>query len=86
MLANDQDALGLTCLRSIREFCDLNMPIVMFDKDGNFCVLRLEDVSLQPNIFDGPNLMTDNLGFVAASPVIRTRGPRWHKIACKKIV
>lgn len=29
---------------SIREFCDLKMPILMFDKDGNFCVLRLEDV------------------------------------------
>ena len=31
---------------SIREFCDLQMPLLMFDKDGNFCVLRLEEVSL----------------------------------------
>lgn len=29
---------------SIREFCELSMPILMFDKDGNYCVLRLEDV------------------------------------------
>lgn len=29
---------------SIREFCELKMPILMFDKDGNYCVLRLEDV------------------------------------------
>lgn len=32
------------CRQFIREFCDLKMPIVMFDKDGNFCVLRLEDL------------------------------------------
>lgn len=30
---------------SIREFCDLKMPILMFDRDGNYCVLRLEEVS-----------------------------------------
>lgn len=30
---------------SIREFCDLDMPIVMFDKDGKYCILRLEEVS-----------------------------------------
>lgn len=33
--------------KSIREFCELSMPILMFDKDENFSVLRLEDVSLQ---------------------------------------
>lgn len=29
---------------SIREFCELSMPVLMFDKDGNFHVLRLEQV------------------------------------------
>lgn len=31
---------------SIREFCDLSMPILMFDKDENYCVLKLEEVSV----------------------------------------
>lgn len=30
--------------RSIREFCKLSMPVIMFDKDGNYVVLRLEEV------------------------------------------
>lgn len=39
----------LTCLGlSIREFCELSVPILMFDKDGNYCVLRLEDVGPRP--------------------------------------
>lgn len=39
--------LKLGCLFiSIREFCDLSMPILMFDKDENYCVLRLEEVSV----------------------------------------
>lgn len=40
---------------SIREFCDLQMPILMFDKDENFVVLRLEEVSTPPvsRDFDG---------------------------------
>lgn len=29
---------------SIREFCELDMPILMFDKDGSFVVMRLEQV------------------------------------------
>lgn len=29
---------------SIREFCELDMPIFMFDKDKNFVVMRLEQV------------------------------------------
>lgn len=41
---------GLTVLHSIREFCELETPIVMFDKYGDYCVLRLEDVSLRPDI------------------------------------
>jgi hypothetical protein len=33
-----------TDVYSIREFCDLEMPIIMFDKDGAFVVMRLEQV------------------------------------------
>jgi hypothetical protein len=29
---------------SIREFCELDLPILMFDKDGKFCVMRLQQV------------------------------------------
>lgn len=38
MIADDE------CCFSIREFCELQMPIFMFDKDGNFVVMRLEQV------------------------------------------
>lgn len=31
-------------VNSIREFCDLDTPIFMFDKNGDFIVLRLEQV------------------------------------------
>lgn len=30
--------------RSIREFCELDMPIFMFDKNGDFMVARLGEV------------------------------------------
>lgn len=30
---------------SIREFCDFPTPIFMFDKDGNFVVMKLKEVS-----------------------------------------
>ena len=30
---------------SIREFCDLTMPIFMYDKDGSCVVKTLEEVS-----------------------------------------
>ena len=30
---------------SMREFCDLSVPIIMFDKDDNFAVMTLEEVS-----------------------------------------
>lgn len=36
----------LTNEKSIREFCDLKAPIIMFDKDDNYKVARLEQVSL----------------------------------------
>lgn len=43
-------SLKLTWLfLSIREFCDLKIPILMFDKDEKYCVLRLEDVSRCPD-------------------------------------
>ncbi|KAI2629788.1 cytidine deaminase-like protein [Hypoxylon sp. NC1633] len=32
------------CRQFIREFCDLAAPIIMFDKDDNFIVLRLEEI------------------------------------------
>jgi len=31
-------------LCSIREFCELDLPIWLFDKDGSFQVVRLEQV------------------------------------------
>ena len=31
-------------LISIREFCELDMPIFMFDKDAAFVVMKLEQV------------------------------------------
>lgn len=31
-------------LYSIREFCNLQTPIIMFDKDGSFVVMKLEQV------------------------------------------
>jgi len=32
---------------SIREFCELDMPVFMLDKDGAFVVMRLEQVCLK---------------------------------------
>ncbi|OTB18338.1 hypothetical protein K445DRAFT_55839, partial [Daldinia sp. EC12] len=32
------------CRQFIREFCDLTAPIIMFDKDDNFTVFRLEEL------------------------------------------
>ena len=29
---------------SIREFCELSTPVYMFDKDGNFMVMKLEQL------------------------------------------
>jgi cytidine deaminase len=36
--------VGMTC--SIREFCELQMPIFMFDKDGAFVVMKLEQACI----------------------------------------
>ncbi|KAI0164835.1 cytidine deaminase [Xylariaceae sp. FL1272] len=35
------------CRQFIREFCDLEAPIIMFDKDDNYVVMRLGEVSLR---------------------------------------
>ncbi|KAI1382136.1 cytidine deaminase-like protein [Hypoxylon crocopeplum] len=32
------------CRQFIREFCDFKTPIIMFDKDDNYTVLRLEEM------------------------------------------
>ncbi|KAJ6257749.1 hypothetical protein Dda_7538 [Drechslerella dactyloides] len=32
------------CRQFIREFCDLNLPIYMWDKDGNYVVKTLEEL------------------------------------------
>jgi hypothetical protein len=40
--------LTLVSLCSIREFCDLSIPIIMFDKDSNYVVMKLEEVSVWP--------------------------------------
>lgn len=47
-LSYRQPAL-ISCCHSIREFCDLTMPILMFDQNLDYVVLRLEDVS--PTLF-----------------------------------
>lgn len=31
-------------IASIREFCSLDLPILMFDKDGNHITMTLEEV------------------------------------------
>ena len=36
--------MRLTIPHSIREFCALEGPIIMFDKDENYAVLRLQEV------------------------------------------
>ncbi|PQE11551.1 cytidine deaminase protein [Rutstroemia sp. NJR-2017a WRK4] len=45
---------NLCDVNSIREFCDLSMPIFMFDKNGDFVVMKLE--SLLPLSF-GPEAL-----------------------------
>ncbi|PSR92372.1 cytidine deaminase-like protein [Coniella lustricola] len=32
------------CRQTIREFCELQIPVIMFDKAGDYCVLRLEEL------------------------------------------
>lgn len=41
---------GLNTYFSIREFCELQTPIFMFDKDGAFVVMRLEQVWLSSSV------------------------------------
>ncbi|KAI1737345.1 cytidine deaminase [Xylaria scruposa] len=45
------------CRQFIREFCDLKTPIIMFDKDDNYLVMRLEEllpVSFGPEALPPP--------------------------------
>ncbi|KAI0457733.1 cytidine deaminase [Xylaria acuta] len=45
------------CRQFIREFCDLKTPIIMFDKDDNYVVMRLEEllpVSFGPEALPPP--------------------------------
>ncbi|KAI0191778.1 cytidine deaminase-like protein [Xylaria flabelliformis] len=45
------------CRQFIREFCDLNTPIIMFDKDDNYVVMSLEEllpVSFGPEALPPP--------------------------------
>ncbi|RYC59578.1 hypothetical protein CHU98_g6622 [Xylaria longipes] len=45
------------CRQFIREFCDLDVPIIMFDKDDRYVVMRLEEllpVSFGPEALPPP--------------------------------
>ncbi|KAI0482205.1 cytidine deaminase-like protein [Xylariaceae sp. FL0804] len=45
------------CRQFIREFCDLDAPVIMFDKDDNYMVLRLDEllpVSFGPEALPPP--------------------------------
>ncbi|EPE27111.1 Cytidine deaminase-like protein [Glarea lozoyensis ATCC 20868] len=49
------------CRQFIREFCDLKTPIFMFDKDGAFIVMRLEQLlplSFGPEALPPPGSLT----------------------------
>ncbi|KAH8591982.1 cytidine deaminase-like protein [Bisporella sp. PMI_857] len=51
------------CRQFIREFCDLDTPIFMFDKDENFVVLRLEQLlpmSFGPDALPPPGTNPDS--------------------------
>ncbi|KAG7293129.1 hypothetical protein NEMBOFW57_003175 [Staphylotrichum longicolle] len=43
---------------AIREFCDLSVPIIMFDKDSNYVVMKLEELlplSFGPEALGAPD-------------------------------
>jgi len=42
----------LVFLASIREFCPLSMPVYMHDKDGNYVVKTLEEVSFPSSLIE----------------------------------
>ncbi|KAI1428186.1 cytidine deaminase [Xylaria sp. FL1777] len=49
------------CRQFIREFCELSAPIIMFDKDDNYIVMRLEDLlplSFGPESLPPPGSLT----------------------------
>ncbi|KAK4129513.1 cytidine deaminase [Parathielavia appendiculata] len=46
------------CRQCIREFCDLSVPIIMFDKDSKFIVMKLEELlplSFGPDALGAPD-------------------------------
>ena len=74
---------------SIREFCDVNVPILMFDKNANFVVKTVQEVpppppsppSSHPSVFLEPLSFSIGAQRDAASPaILRPRGvgpPAW---------
>ncbi|RYP74598.1 hypothetical protein DL771_002864 [Monosporascus sp. 5C6A] len=44
VVADSSACKGGMCRQFIREFCDLESPIIMFDKNDNYVVLRLQDI------------------------------------------
>ncbi|KAJ2971385.1 hypothetical protein NUW58_g9431 [Xylaria curta] len=42
------------CRQFIREFCDFKVPILMFDKDGNYVVMRLEESPHSSSVVSTP--------------------------------
>lgn len=61
---------------SIREFCDLSMPIIMFDKDSNFVVMKLEEVSLHFPCHYVKSLLSDTRSFFPCLSAPITWEPR----------
>ncbi|KFY83370.1 hypothetical protein V498_08124 [Pseudogymnoascus sp. VKM F-4517 (FW-2822)] len=61
-LAVTSDAVGVIspcgmCRQFIKEFCEPTMPVYMFDKEGNFHVLTVEQ--LLPLSFSGWSMMSE---------------------------
>ena len=64
MRLRDEAHCGLC---SIREFCEIDTPIFMFDKDGSYVVMRLEQVCDFIHVRNGTN--TDGLDIVVTNVV-----------------
>ncbi|GAB1310334.1 Cytidine deaminase [Madurella fahalii] len=63
-LASPGSPCGM-CRQCIREFCDLSVPIIMFDKDSNFCVMKLEELlplSFGPDALGVPDPSKPHVG------------------------
>ena len=67
--------MGIDVAFSIREFCDLKTPVFMWDKQGDYVVMTLEQVSGIILIFiDITEAEADDLflSLIAIADVIRT--------------